>query len=305
MQFVFYLLIYPVIWLFSVLPFKLLYGISDLLSFFVYRVFGYRKKTVRKNLALAFPDKTPEERKKIEKNFYTHFTDLIMEMMKAFRMSPKQMQERMKFINPELLNKFAENNKNVVLVGGHYGNWEWIFYLAQLTKARPVGTYLKINNPYFEKFMLKNRKRFGGELIETKQLRKTLKEWGEKKQLFLLGLLADQSPQWHKSRYWRKFFNRLVPVHVGPEELAKEYDAAVVFLKIKKRKRGFYEAEFIEITPDARRLPDYQITDKYIELLENQIKEDPRYYLWTHNRFKHQNKLEERKRRNNKLVIKE
>ncbi len=305
MQRIIYFIVYPLIQFLSFLPFRLIYILSDLLYFFVYKIIGYRKKTVRENLSFAFPEKTTEERKKIEKNFYRHFTDLFLEMMKAYRMDTKQMQERMKFKNVELLNQIAGEKKNAIIVGGHYGNWEWIFYLAQLTKAQPIGTYLKINNKYFEAFTLKNRKRFGGDLIETKNLWATLKDIHKKGKIFLLGLLADQSPQWHKSRYWRRFFNQLVPVHVGPEELAKEYDAAVVFIKINKIKRGYYEAEFVKITDCPNDMPDYEITDRFIDLLEKQIQEKPEYYLWTHNRFKHKNKLEERRKRNNKLVVKE
>ena len=293
MQLLFYLLIYPLIFIVSILPFRLIYLLSDLLYFFIYHIFGYRKETVRSNLALAFPEKTVNERKNIEKAFYKHFSDLFLEMIKAYRMSSNQMAKRLIFKNVEVLNEISNRNQNIILVGGHYGNWEWVFYLAQLTVAQPIGTYLKINNKYFEKFTLKNRKRFGGELIETKQLRKTLKKYAKENKLFLLGLLADQSPQLHRSRYWRKFLGVLVPVFVGPEELAKKYNAAMVFMKVKKLKRGYYEAEFIEITKDPNQYPDYELTDRYLELMEKQIREKPEYYLWTHKRFKHKDRLHE------------
>ncbi len=304
MQLLFYLLLYPLIFVISILPFPLLYLLSDIFYFFVYRIFGYRKKTVRKNLRMAFPHKSAKALLKIEKAFYKHFSDLFLEMIKAYRMTAGQMSQRLKIKNIETLNKITKKGKNIILVGGHYGNWEWVFYLAQLTLAQPIGTYLKINNKYFEKFTLKNRKRFGGELIETKSLRKTLKEFKQRKKFFLLGLLADQSPQLHRSKYWRNFLGIRVPVFVGPEELAKEYDAAVVFMKMKKIKRGYYEIDFEEITTQPDNFPNYKITDKYIELLEKQIKDNPAYYLWTHKRFKHKDRLKEIEKIK-KVVIKE
>ena len=291
MQFFFYLLFYPLILFLSLLPFRLLYLLSDAAYILIYKIFGYRKKTVRKNLSMVFPEKSEEERRQIEKKFYKHFGDLFVEIVKAFQMSPSEMQKRMKFKNVELLNKISDKNQNIILIGGHYGNWEWIFYLARLTKAQPIGTYLKINNKYIEKFILNNRKRFGGELVETKRLIKTLKKYKEEGKLFVLGLLGDQAPQLHRTKYWRKFLGIPGPVFVGPEQLAKENDAAVVFMKMKKTKRGFYEMEFVEITTSPRSVPDYGITDKYLELLEEQIREKPEYYLWTHNRFKHKDKL--------------
>ncbi len=305
MKYFFYLILSPLIFFFSKLPFKILYLFSDFIYFMVYHVFSYRKKVVRENLNLAFPDKSEDEKKQIEKKFYKHFTDLLVEMLKAYSMSLKTMNRRMKYKNIELLNQFAEQGRDVILVGGHYGNWEWLFSLAPSIHSTSVATYSQIRNKYFEKFMLENRKRFGGELVVNRRLTRFLEKMTKQNKKFVLGLLADQSPQIHKSRYWRTFFNRLVPVHVGPEELAKKYDAVVVFLQISKIKRGFYEVEFVGITDTPNNLPNYEITDRFIELLENQIRKKPEYYLWTHKRFKHLNKLEERKKLNKKLKIKE
>ena len=255
---------------------------------------GYRKKIVRQNLMMAFPDKTDEERIKIEKQFYKHFADLFVEMIKAFNLSLAQMKKRFVFNNVGLLNDITDTGQNVIIVGGHYANWEWVFSLADLTKISPIATYLKINNPYFEKFMLKNRLRFGGELIETKNLRKTLKKYHSQNKTFILGLLADQSPQRHRAKYWRSFLGVApVPVFTGPEELAKQYRAAVVFMRINKLKRGYYNIDFELITDSPEKYEDYDLTDIYIEKLEKQIKQKPQYYLWTHKRFKHLDKIPE------------
>ncbi len=291
MAFLFYFLIFPLIFFFSRLPFWWLYRLSDLFYLIVYKLIGYRKKVVRKNLKLAFPDKTAAERKQIEKAFYKHFTDLFVEMIKAFNLSLPAMRRHFEYVNPELLNALTEQGKNIVMVGSHYGNWEGLIALAPSVKALPIATYLKINNPYFEKFMLKNRQRFGAKLVETKQLRKTLTQLDQADKKFIVALVSDQSPQMHKAKYWRSFLGVPdLPVFTGAEELAKKFDAAVVFFDIQKKKRGNYQVKFELITDTPHQFPDYKLTDRFIDLAEKQIKKQPAYYLWTHNRFKHSGK---------------
>jgi KDO2-lipid IV(A) lauroyltransferase len=272
------------------MPFGALYAVSDFIYIIMYKLVAYRREVVSQNLKLAFPDKSDEERKLIEKKFYKHFADLFVEMIKAFNMSNKQIQKHFVFNNVEVLNDILAKNQNVIVVGGHYANWEWVFSLAMLTDAPPVATYLKINNPYFEKMMLKNRGRFGGKLIETKKLRKTLEKFKQNNEQYVLGLLADQSPQLHRTKYWRTFLGHGVPVFVGPEELAKKYNNAYVFIDISKVKRGYYEVDFELITSNPNDFDDYQLTDILIDKIEKQIRKQPEYYLWTHRRFKHKDK---------------
>ncbi len=298
MSYLTYIFLYPLIFIFSRLPFRLLYGISDGLYYIIYYIIRYRKKVVFYNLQLTFPDKTASERRQIAKKFYRHFADLIVEMIKAFHMPLKQMQKRFVFNNPGLINQMTEQGKQVVLVGAHYGNWEWVFSLAPLVEAEPMATYLKINNPYFEHLMLKNRSRFGGRLVETKQLRKTLENYQNSGKKFILGLLADQSPQRHRAKYWRNFLGQAeIPFFTGPEDLAKKYDAAFIYMRTNKIKRGHYTIDFELITTEPQTYPDYQLTDIYIDKLEKMIKAQPAYYLWTHNRFKHMGKQPENKKK--------
>ena len=291
MQFLLYLVLYPFIKLISLLPFRVLYFFSDILYILVYKISGYRTKIVRKNLSLVFPEKTQAERKLIEQKFYRHFSDLFLEMIKAFHMPLSQMKKRYVFNNIDLLNHISQKGKSIIIVGGHYANWEWVFSLAPSIQAKPIAVYLKINNKYFEKFMLKNRQRFGGKLIETKKLKSLLLTFKKNKQKFILGLLSDQSPQLHRAKYWRSFLGiPNVPVHTGSEELAKKYDTAFIFINFNKVKRGYYEVNFELITEEPNAFPDFQLTDIFIEKLEKQIRKKPEYYLWTHNRFKHQGK---------------
>lgn len=287
MQLIVFFLLYPLITVVSYLPFWLLYKLSDLLYYIMYYVIRYRRRVVSTNLALVFPEKTLQERKQIEKKFYRHFADLFIEMVKVFNMSLAVIQQRFHFKNVALLNKISQQGQNIVVVGGHYANWEWVFSLASHTDVFPIATYLKINNKYFERFMLKNRGRFGGRLIETKILKDALEKYNKDHRLYILGLLADQSPQLHRSRYWRTFLGQDVPVFVGPETLAKKYNTAFVFMDIQKLKRGHYEVGFELITQSPRDFEDFKLTDIFIDKLEAQIKKRPELYLWTHNRFKH------------------
>ncbi len=287
MQLILFILLYPLIMFASYMPFWLLYKLSDALYYIMYYILRYRRKVVSKNLALVFPDKTPQERKQIEKKFYRHFADLFIEMIKVFNMSLAEIQTRFHFNNVDLLNEISREGQNITVVGGHYANWEWVFSLASHTDAFPIATYLKINNKYFERFMLKNRGRFGGRLIETKLLKDELEKYDKSGARYILGLLADQSPQLHRSRYWRSFFGLEVPVFIGQETLAKKYNTAFVFMDIQKIKRGFYEVNFELITKTPRDFEDFKLTDIYIDKLEAQIKKCPEFYLWSHNRFKH------------------
>ncbi len=290
MQLFIYILVYPIIIVFSHLPFRLLYLISDFLFWIIYYVVGYRKNIAAENIRLTFPEKNEKERDKILKDFYRHFSDLFMEMMKSYGVSLQNLQKRYYFKDIDMINKLTEKGKNIVIVGGHYANWEWVFSLAAISTAFPIATYLKINNKYFEKLMLRNRSRFGGALVETKKLRKVIDDFEKHKRPYILGLLADQSPQLHRAKYWRNFFGHEVPVFVGAESLAKQHNTAFVFMQIQKKQRGIYEVRFELITETPHEYPDYQLTDLFIDKLENQIREKPEYYLWTHRRFKHMNK---------------
>jgi len=291
MDFVTYIFFLLLVTIIGITPFFLLYRLADFVYFMLYRIIGYRKPVVSTNLKKVFPDKTEKELKQIEKASYRNLADIFVEGIKGFTMSKKSIMKRHKFLNPEIFEPYNKKNQAVIIAAGHYGNWEWVFSLASLTEALPIATYLKINNPYFERFMLHNRSRFGGLLIETKQLRQTVAKLAQENRQFILGLLADQSPQRHRTKYWRSFLDVPdVPVFVGPEKLAKQYDAAFVFIQITKQKRGYYTVDFELITNHPKTYPDYQLTDIFVDKLTQQIKAQPAYYLWTHNRFKHQGK---------------
>jgi KDO2-lipid IV(A) lauroyltransferase len=293
MQFLIFAITYPFIWLFSRLPMRILYIISDLFFFLMYNVIGYRKKVVLENLKLAFPEKSEKERKKIGKDFFKHLTDLIMESVKAFSISEKEMSKRYVYKNPELVNNFTRQGRSIALVAAHQANWEWSISLPLVLEGKVSGAYTKLGNPYFEKVVRSSREKYGIIGYKTSETVKGMqKNFAEKTQGLYI-LLSDQSPQVHKTFYWSEFFGVKVPMHTGAEMLAKKFNLVVINYVTKKVKRGYYETEFQLITDTPKEFDNYQITDKYIRLTENNIKEQPELYLWSHKRFKHRNSFDE------------
>ncbi|SEB39428.1 KDO2-lipid IV(A) lauroyltransferase [Tenacibaculum sp. MAR_2009_124] len=288
-----YSLTYPFIWLFSSLPMRVLHGVSDLLFMVVYYIVGYRKDVVKDNLKLAFPDKTDKEINKLAKKFFKHFIDIMIESVRTFSITEKEILKRYTLKNPELINSLAKDGKSIVLVGAHLANWEWSVCMPLILDIDFYATYSKLANPYFDKKIKQNRTQFGAFAIKTSETVKTLHYNYSNKKTGLYLLLSDQSPLIHKTHYWRNFFGTKVPVHTGAETIAKKYDFAMVNCSTRRVKRGYYETEFSLITDSPKEFEDYQLTDKYFEITEKAISNQPECYLWTHKRFKHQHKFDE------------
>ncbi len=290
MQLVAFVLIYPLLWLISILPESIFYKFSDFVYFFVYRVFGYRKKTVRENLALTLTHLSEKERLEVEKKFFSHMCDMFLEMIKTMSISEKEIFERFKLTNLEEFQKLEKQNKSIVLICAHYASYEWIISMNKHINFKGYGIYKKINNPYFDKLVRKIRSRFKAILITTKETKSTIQENFKNNTLSVYGFASDQSPQIQSSNHWNTFMGIEVPVHVGAEKLAKQYDMNVIFLRTKKVKRGYYEASFEIMTENPRSIPNYEITDRFLKLVEKQIHEAPEFYFWTHKRWKHADK---------------
>ena len=290
MNLIIYILVFPLIWLISILPFRLLYLFSDFLYVLLYYVIGYRKEVVFNNLKLSFPDKSDDELKAIRKKFYHHFVDVFMEMIKSFTISEKEMSKRYQFPNLEVFHDLYKNGKSTILVGAHYANWEWIMCLNNQVSYKGYAAYTKISNKYFNNSILKSRSKFGVNLITTSKVVKEVEANCKNNVQAMYGLLSDQSPQLKKTYYWSNFFGVKVPIHTGAEMLTKKYDMNLVFMKTKKIKRGFYETSFEVITDEPKKYADYKLTDIFLDKVEKQVKNDPAYYFWTHKRFKHKNK---------------
>ena len=291
MNFIVFAIAYPFISVMSRLPMRILYIKSDFLYLLMYYVIGYRKKVVLENLKLSFPEKSDKELKKISKKFFKHLTDLIMESIKSFTISKKQISKRYTYKNAEMVNKYVQQGKNIALVGAHQANWEWSISLPLVLNIDLYGAYTKLNNKYFEKWVRNSREKFGVIGYKTSDtVRGMQKNFNNKKQGAYI-LLSDQSPQLHKTYYWRDFFGIKVPIHTGAEMLSKKFDLVVINYVTRKVKRGYYETDFQLITDSPKEFKDYQITDKYTELTEKNIRLQPEFYLWSHKRFKHRNKV--------------
>lgn len=290
MQFLAYILLYPLLWLVSILPFKLLYALSDALYVLIYRIVGYRKKVVLENLKLAFPDKTEKEMADIQKKFYHHLCDMILEAVKSITITEAEIKKRYIFTNIEEIHKLEKENKSIVLFMGHYASWEWIFILQKYVNHKGYAVYKQLSNKYFDALVKRIRAKYDSHLITTKETFPVLIRAKRNKQLTFNGFVFDQSPKAHKALHWQNFMGVEVPVHVGAEILAKRLDMATVFLKVKKIKRGYYSATFMDVIKDTKSLKNYKITDTALKRVEEQIYEAPEYYLWTHKRWKHRGK---------------
>ncbi len=290
MQLLVFILTYPILWLISILPFRLLYIFSDVAFFIAYHVVGYRKKVVYENLELVFPAKSEKELKHIRLSFYKHMCDMFLEMIKTLNLSKEEVKKRYHITNLEVLEETIKK-KSVLIVCSHYANWEWNVSINNYVNAEGYAVYQKVGNRYFNDLTKKIRSRWKTIPITQQETVKTLMRNELNKVTGVYGMVSDQSPQVKKAQYWSEFMGVKVPIHNGAETLARKLDVAVVFLKVSKVKRGFYEAEFIPITLSGKNTEKNEITDCFLRETEKQIREAPQYYLWTHRRWKHRNKV--------------
>lgn len=290
MQLLIYLIAYPFLLLVSILPFRILYILSDFVYIVVYHVFGYRKNVVRKNLQLALPKLSSKERLELEKKAYKHLCDMFLEMIKTMSISNKEINKRFVYKNLEVYKSLESEGKSIALMCSHYASYEWVVSMNSKISFKGYAIYKPIQNKYFDKLVRKIRSRFKAELISIDKSIAIIESNYDENIKSLYGFASDQSPIVRKNTYWAKFMNVEVPVYVGAEILSKKFDMNVIFLKVKKIKRGFYEAEFEIMSKNVKELPDFEITDMFLRKVENQIIESPEYYFWTHNRWKHKDK---------------
>ncbi|MBJ6369442.1 lysophospholipid acyltransferase family protein [Snuella sedimenti] len=290
MQFLIYLLVYPLLWVISKLPFKILYLISDGLYVLVYHIIGYRKKVVTENLNLVFPDKTEKEIASIRKKFYRHLCDMFLEMAKTMSITNKTLEKRFKIVNPEEFERLEGLNKSIILMFGHYASWEWTIVLQNYINFKALAVYKKLANKHFDKLVRDIRSKFDLTLISTKETINTINNNEINNIKSITGFLSDQSPRLSKDVYWGEFMGIEIPCFTGAERLAKKLDLTTAFLKVTKVKRGFYEAKIITLAEDSREYPDYELTNMFLREVEKQITEAPEYYFWTHKRWKHREK---------------
>lgn len=275
--------------LLAILPFRVLYFLSDCIYYLIYYIVRYRRTIVRKNLIESFPEKREQEIILIEKKFYKFFTDNIFESFKMATISRKEISCRMKFKNVEAVNSLLNEGKSISLYLGHYGNWEWISSMPLHLKEGVVAAqiYHELHNDDMNRLILNNRARMGAVNVEMRKTARYINELSIQNRVSIIGFIADQSPKKQDSRYFIPFLNHNVPVLTGTEKITKHYGFEALFIKVRRVKRGYYEAEFVKMHDNPKSLPDFELTSIYFSMLEDMIKAAPELYLWTHNRFKH------------------
>ena len=283
--FIFYLTV-PFLYLLSMLPLRVLYGLSDILYPVTYYLLAYRKKIVFENLRNSFPEKEEHEISELARKFYRHFNDLIVEILKMVTISPSNLEKRIKLSNPEVMGDYYRQGKSVLLVGAHFNNWEWSLRLCDASSHLPISIYKPLNNKYFDRFFEKIRERHGAIMIPMRDtIRRILTDRQEGK-LAYYGFVSDQSTIWEETQYWTTFMNQLTPVHLGIEKMALKTGFPVAFVHIKKISRGYYEVEVVKLFDDVTGLAQHEITEKHVRILEANIREKPEQWLWTHRRWK-------------------
>lgn len=276
-------------WLISILPFRVLYIISDFISFVMQHILKYRKDVIMTNLRNAFPEKTEEELDKIRFAFYRNFADLIVESFKSLTISEKTLRKRFKLTNPEVFEQLYAKGKGVIVVMGHYTNFEWTAMSIPLLTPHPsFAVYQPLNNKRFSQKVVKIREQFGLKLYSMNDTYPFMLNNPAKAPLYIF--MADQSPHKGKIRYYTPFLNQNTPVHLGVENLAKKCDLAVVFIDIQRVKRGYYEVTAQLLFEDVKNTEQYQVTDTHVKALEKVIIKKPEDWLWSHRRWKHARK---------------
>lgn len=277
---------YAIGWFISLFPMRIIYIFSDILYFLGKYVIKYRQDIIYKNLKNSFPEKTEKEIQKLSKLYTKHLCDYVMESIKLIHISASELDKRVQFFNTDIFDKLYEQKKNIALVSGHYGNWTWMIRFPLKLKQKATVLYRPIRNKYFDRFEKKNREKYGAITIPMGTAYRELIKLNKNNERFLTWFIVDQWPP-KPHNYWTTFMNQETPVFLGPEKIATKFEAAVVFLEMRKPKRGYYQVYFTLLCENAADYPLYEVTELYTKKLEQTIREKPDYWLWSHKRWKH------------------
>ncbi|MFD2871214.1 lysophospholipid acyltransferase family protein [Mucilaginibacter ximonensis] len=273
------------LYLFSLLPFWVMYAVADLLYPLLYYVFHYRRRVVYQNLKNSFPEKSDREIHEIQRKFYRHLCDLIVETIKSVSISEKQIRRRVILTNPEVITNYHAQGRSLVAIGGHYCNWEWAgqnfpFY----TENKFLIVYKPLTSAIFDRFFQQVRARFGTVPVAmNKAMRELVKLRNEQPAIALLG---DQTPSREELDYFTDFLNQKTPVFLGVEKIARATNSVVLYYDMKKVKRGYYTYTLYTLFEDPKQTKEYEITKAHVKFLENIINREPQYWLWSHRRWK-------------------
>ena len=267
------------------LPFGSLYLLSKCLYIVVFHVIGYRRKVVLENLKNAFPEKSEKEIRQLRKQFYNHFSELTVEIIKLGNMDATDFKKRVVVKNIQLLHRYFEQKKSVVTLTMHFNNWEWSSCLALHLKHCSLGVYKPLHNRKYNDYINQNRSRMGAEMIPNSQVLRRIIKAREQDETFFLWLAGDQTPPWH-FKSWFRFFNQDALFYPGPAAISRRFNYPVLFQKTIKKSRGIYETSFEVLFENPKDYSEAQIMKAYIQKMEETIREQPANYLWSHKRWK-------------------
>ena len=285
-----YHITHALFYLFSLLPFRVLYAIADAAYLLVYRVVGYRKKVVRANLTSSFPEKTADEIKEIERGFYHFLCDYFVETIKLLSITPGQMRKHIEFTGLDEVQRCFDEGQTCAGILGHYCNWEYLSTTLLGMDRHPdciIGLiYHPLYNSVFDRLFIRLREHFGGTCIPKKDILRYLIRYKQEGRMSIFGYISDQIPKWENIHLWLPFLHHDTPVFTNGERLMRKMNNAVFYVEIERPRRGKYIAHFRLITRTPNELEENAITRRFFELLEQTIRREPRYYLWSHNRWK-------------------
>jgi KDO2-lipid IV(A) lauroyltransferase len=274
----------------AILPMPVLYLLADIFYLILYYLVRYRRKIVRENLKNSFHDKSEKERAILERRFYRHFSDYIVETIKLAHISQEELLRRATIRNPEVVCDLMERgHATFIMVMGHYGNWEWFSGTASWFKGRTTifQIYRPLKNKAFDRLFITLRTRFRSFGIKKTEAFRDILNLARNQSNALVVFIADQTPSKANLHYWTSFLNQDSAILTGPERIAKKLDLPVIFADTQKTGRGYYIVDLKIITEQAKNTPDFWITEQYARMMENCILRDPALWLWTHNRWKH------------------
>lgn len=288
------------VWLITLLPLNVLYLLSDFFFLIIYYIAGYRKNVVMTNLKNSFPEKSDDEIKTIARRFYRHLCDNFIESFYVLNMSVNEIKKRYRYKNIELLNRVLNNKKSIILVAGHYANWDWFASLPLYINQKAYAIYHPLSNKYFNELFHRLRNKFGLGLIQMKTAYREMLAATRKHILTITLFMTDQRPIWSSSRYWTTFLHQETPVLLGSESIAKKLNQAVVYMDVQRIRRGYYDVEFKLLYENPLQTEEYELTEAHTRMLEGIIIKKPEYWLWSHRRWKHNRKnIEKRLKKRN------
>lgn len=270
----------------SLLPMPLLFRVSDFTFALVFYIIRYRRKVVQENLQHSFPSKSTSELKKIERDFYRHFCDILFEAIKTLTASKKFVRKHLKIENPDVLENYLQDRKNILLYTAHQGNWEWLIFLPLFFTCRANTFYKPLKNKYFDGLTKRIRERFGVHCVPSEKGYRTIIALKNNDLPIINCIIGDQSPAKTGTKYWCEFLNRKTAFFAGAEKIAKKTDPVVFFPHFKKLSRGYYELNFQLIDDRPSRTDNTELVREYAQNLENAIAQSPELWLWSHRRWK-------------------